>query len=157
MTVSEPDGSNPEMRTATYGKAIISGLQVGKGSISPTINLEEGDTLTGTSSFTNGENAVETHVWELDGVEVQRGYTRGLSSTYVAGAGQVRYRMEVVDDNNNSAVVGEWSEAATVIEAYDPTVPNADMNTHIGSCKKRNKGKTLKQRQAMLQRKQQKL
>ena len=36
-------------------------------------------------------------------------------------------------------------------------VPNADMNTHIGSCKKRNKGKTLKQRQAMLQRKQQKL
>ena len=46
----------------------------------------------------------------LDGVEAQR----GSAATYVADAGSVRYRKEVTDDNNDSPVIGEWSNAVTV-------------------------------------------
>ena len=99
-------------------------LEVGKGSISPSVNLEEGDTLTGSATVTDAENPVVVHVWELDGVEVQR----GSEATYVADAGSVRYRKEVTDDNNQSPVIGEWSEAVTVEEAFDPTKPNAVMH-----------------------------
>jgi len=99
-------------------------LEVGKGSILPSINLEEGDTLTGLATVIDAENPVEVHVWELDGVEVQR----GSSATYVADAGQVRYRKEVTDDNNQSPVVGEWSDAVTVAEVFDPTKPDATMH-----------------------------
>ena len=102
-------------------------LTVGKGNITPKLGVEEGDTLTGTASVLEASNPVETHVWELDGVEVQRGNTRGLTSTYVAAAGEVRYRMEVTDDNNQSPVIGEWSDVVTVAEAFDPTKPNATM------------------------------
>ena len=91
--------------------------------LSPSVNLEEGDTLTGSATVTDAENPVVVHVWELDGVEVQR----GSEVTYVAAAGSVRYRKEVTDDNNQSPVVGEWSEAVTVEEAFDPTKPNATM------------------------------
>ena len=98
-------------------------LQVGKGSISPTVDLEEGDTLTGSATVTDALNPVVVHVWELDGVEAQR----GSEATYVADAGSVRYRQEVTDDNNDSPVIGEWSNAVTVAEAYDPTKPNATM------------------------------
>ena len=103
-------------------------LTVGKGNITPKLGVEEGDTLTGTASVLEASNPVETHVWELDGVEVQRGNTRGLTSTYVAAAGEVRYRMEVTDDNNQSPVIGEWSDVVTVAEAFDPTKPNATMH-----------------------------
>ena len=99
-------------------------LTVGKGDITPKIDLEEGDTLTGTASVVQAVNPVETHVWELDGSEIQR----GSSATYVAAAGVVRYRKEVTDDNNVSAVIGEWSDPVTVAEVIDDTVPNADMN-----------------------------
>ena len=58
-------------------------LLVGKGNITPKIDLEEGDTLTGTASVTNAVNPVETHVWELDGSEAQR----GSNATYVAEVG----------------------------------------------------------------------
>jgi hypothetical protein len=99
-------------------------LQVGKGSISPSIDLEEGDTLTGSATVTEAENPVEVHVWELDGTEVQR----GSNATYVADAGQVRYRKEVTDDNNVSAKIGAWSDPVTVSEIIDDTVPNATMH-----------------------------
>ena len=36
-------------------------------------------------------------------------------------------------------------------------VPNSDMNMHIGTCKKRNKGVTLKAKQAGLEKKKQRL
>ena len=48
--------------------------------------------------------------------------------TYVADAGSVRYRKEVNRYNNQSPVVGEWSEASNVEEASDPTKPNAVMH-----------------------------
>ena len=99
-------------------------LEVGKGSISPSVNLEEGDTLTGSATVTDAENPVVVHVWELDGVEVQR----GSEATYVADAGSVRYRKEVTDDNNQSPKIGAWSDAVTVAEIIDDTVPNADMH-----------------------------
>ena len=99
-------------------------LEVGKGSISPSVDLEEGDTLTGSATVTDAENPVVVHVWELDGVEVQR----GSEATYVADAGSVRYRKEVTDDNNQSPKIGVWSDAVTVAEIIDDTVPNADMH-----------------------------
>ena len=48
-------------------------LQVGKGSISPSVDLEEGDTLTGNATVIDALNPVVVHVWEQDGVEAQRG------------------------------------------------------------------------------------
>ena len=92
-------------------------LTVGKGNITPKVDLEEGDTLTGTATVLQAVNPVETHVWELDGSEIQR----GNSATYVADAGVVRYRKEVTDDNNVSAVIGEWSDPVTVAEVLRPT------------------------------------
>ena len=98
-------------------------LTVSKGSISPSVDVEEGDTLIGSANVTDAENPVEVHVWELDGVEAQR----GSANTYVADAGSVRYRQEVTDDNNDSPVIGEWSNAVNVAEYVDPTKPNATM------------------------------
>ena len=105
----------------TVGAALV--LEVGKGYITPNIDLEEGDTLSGSATVLNAVNPVEVHVWELDGSEDQR----GSSATYVAKAGVVRYRKEVTDDNNQSPVIGEWSDPVTVAEVIDDTVPNATM------------------------------
>ena len=122
VTVAEPDGSSSETRTATYGKAIESGLKVGKGVITPSIDVEEGDTLTGSATVTDAAGSfTETHVWELNGSEAQR----GTNATYVAEVGTVRYRKEVTD--TAKTVIGEWSDPVIVAEAFDPTVPNATM------------------------------
>ena len=87
------------------------GLAVGKGAITPTLNVEVGDTLTGSATVTEAVNPVEVHVWELNGSEAQR----GSSATYTTTAdGSVRYRKEVTDDNTGSAVIGAWSDAVTV-------------------------------------------
>ena len=112
-------------------------LAVGKGAITPTLNVEVGDTLTGSATVTEAVNPVEVHVWELDGSEAQR----GSSATYTTtAAGSVRYRKEVTDDNNQSAVIGAWSDAVTVTAVDDPTKPSATMsglrfdktrNTHL--------------------------
>ena len=67
-------------------------LAVGKGAITPTLNVEVGDTLTGSATVAEAANPVEVHVWELDGSEAQR----GSSATYTTtAAGSVRYRKEV--------------------------------------------------------------
>ena len=104
VTVAEPDGSNPETRTATYGKVIESGLKVAKGVITPTVDVEVGDTLTGSATVTDAVGAVtEVHVWELDGSEAQR----GSSATYVTTAeGTVRYRKEATDSHKPSSATG---------------------------------------------------
>ena len=97
-------------------------LAVGKGVIF-TLNVEVGDTLTGSATVTEAANPVEVHVWELDGSEAQE----GSSATYTTtAAGSVRY--ENTDDNNQSAVIGAWSDAVTVTEVFDPTKPNATMS-----------------------------
>ena len=86
-------------------------IVVGKGVILPSTDVEEGDTLTGSASVDDAVNPVEVNVWELDGTEVQR----GTNSTYKTTTdGEVRYRKEVTDDNNDSPVIGEWSEPVTV-------------------------------------------
>ena len=83
ITVAEPDGSNPETRAATYSKTIESALKVDKGVITPTADIEVGDTLTGSATVTDAVGAVtEVHVWELDGNEAQR----GSNATYVTTA-----------------------------------------------------------------------
>ena len=70
-------------------------LSVGKGSISPSTDVVEGDTVTGSAEVTGGVNTVVTHVFELGGVEVQR----GTSNTYeTEGTGELRYRVEASDD-----------------------------------------------------------
>ena len=121
VTVAEPDGSNPETRTAVYGKAIESGLKVGKGVITPNVDVEEGDTLTGSATVTDAAGSfTETHVWELNGSEEAR-----HNATYVAEVGTVRYRKEVTD--TAKTVIGEWSDPVTVAEVIDDTVPNATM------------------------------
>ena len=43
-----------------------------------------------------------THVWELGGVEVQR----GSSNTYVDDTGSVRYQGKYTDDNTTK--IGAW-------------------------------------------------
>ena len=73
-------------------------IVVGKGTITPNSDVFSGDTLTGSATVIDAVNPVEVHVWELDGIEVQR----GSSATYTAAEGQVRYRKEVTDDNNDS-------------------------------------------------------
>ena len=100
-------------------------LEVGKGFISPSVNVTEGDTVTGSANVTGGVNPVVTHVFELDGVEVQR----GTSAIYVTeGPGDLRYRVEASDDTFRISVIGEWSEAVNVEAAIDDTVPNATMH-----------------------------
>ena len=104
ITVAEPDGSNPESRSATYAKTPVSGLAVSKGVISPALNNFEGDTLTGSATVTGAVGtANKTYVWELDGSEVQR----GSSATYVAAAGEVRFRMEVTTITPPKSVNGQ--------------------------------------------------
>ena len=115
ITVAESDGTNPESRSATYGKTPVSGLAVGKGVINPALNNFEGDTLTGSATVTGAVgSANETYVWELDGSEVQR----GSSAIYVAAAGEVRFRLEVTDDYTTK--IGEWSDPVTVTENTGP-------------------------------------
>ena len=100
-------------------------LEVGKGSISPSVDVTEGDTVAGSASVTGGVNPVVTHVFELGGVEVQR----GTSAIYVTeGPGDLRYRVEASDDTFRISVIGEWSEAVNVEAAIDDTVPNATMH-----------------------------
>ena len=53
-------------------------LTVGKGDITPKLNVEEGDTLTGTATVVEAVNPVETHVWELDGSEAPSRQQRNL-------------------------------------------------------------------------------
>ena len=122
ITVAEPDGSNPETRTATYGKTIESGLKVGKGAITPNVDVEVGDTLTGSAAVTDAVGAVtEVHVWELDGSEAQR----GNNATYLTTtAGTVRYRKEATD--SHKTVIGDWSDPVIVTEPVQ-TGPNATM------------------------------
>ena len=91
--------------TLTVGE----GLAVGKGVIAPSVDVEVGDTLTGSATVTNAANPVETHVWELDGIEDQR----GSNATYTAKAGVVRYRKEVTDDY--ATAIGDWSDPVTVL------------------------------------------
>ena len=119
ITVAEPDGTNPESRSATYAKTPVSGLAVSKGVISPALNNQEGDTLTGSATVTGAGVPNNTYVWELDGSEAQR----GSNATYVAAVGEVRFRMEVTDDA--TTVIGEWSDPVTVIAN---TGPNATMH-----------------------------
>ena len=89
--------------TLTVGE----GLAVGKGVITPSVDVEVGDTLTGSATVTNASNPVETHVWELDGIEDQR----GSNATYTAKAGVVRYRKEVTDDY--ATAIGETPARTT--------------------------------------------
>ena len=98
----------------------IDPVQVGKGVITPTVDVYVGDTLTGSATVTDAVNPVETHVWELDGTEDQR----GSSATYTAKEGVIRYRKEVTDDNNQSPVIGDWSEPVTATEppVVEPTM-----------------------------------
>ena len=123
ITVAEPDGSNPETRTATYGKTIESGLKVAKGVITPNVDVEVGDTLTGSAAVTDAAGAVtEVHVWELDGSEAQR----GSNATYLTTAeGTVRYRKEATD--SHKTVIGDWSDPVIVTDPVQ-TGPNAVMS-----------------------------
>ena len=92
-------------------------LEVGKGQLSPTSG-ETGETFVGSATVVNGENPVEVHVFSMDGVEKQR----GSSNSYVPTAvGNLTYRKEVTDDNNQSAVVGEESDAAVITQPPGPT------------------------------------
>ena len=92
-------------------------LAVAKGSIAPASG-EAGDTFTGSAVVTDAVNPVEINVFYLDGVEVQR----GSSTTYFATeTGELTYRKEVTDDNNQSAVIGELSDPVTVLPATKPT------------------------------------
>ena len=50
-------------------------------------------------------NPVVVHCWEQDGVSYENG-----DNTYVAQVGTIRYRQKVTDDNNETPVVGEWSD-----------------------------------------------
>ena len=90
-------------------------LAVGKGQITPKVDVDPGDTLTGNAIVYNASNPVETHVWELDGSEDQR----GTNDTYTAKPGVIRYRKEVTDDNGTA--IGAWSDPLTVEDSSSPT------------------------------------
>ena len=115
ITVAEPDGSNAEERTATYARTPENTLVVGKGSITPNTDVTTGTKLTGSATVTGGFVPETTHVWELNGVEDQR----GTVNTYTAKEGTVRYRAEVTD--LYSTEIGEWSEPVTVTAPVGPT------------------------------------
>ena len=92
-------------------------LEVGKGVITPNVDVEAGDTLTGSATLVDAVNPVITHVWRVDGIEKQRGDV----ATFKAQEGEVTYRQEVTDDDNIDPVIGEWSDPVTVILPPGPT------------------------------------
>ena len=95
-------------------------IVVGKGVITPSTDVYVGTELIGSATVTDAVNPVETHVWEFDGVEDQR----GTSYTYIAKEGVIRYRKEVTDDNHQTPTIGEWSDpvTATVPPVVEPTM-----------------------------------
>ena len=97
---------------------VKAGLVVNKGSITPAGAVDEGTTLTGSAAISGAVGTLNvTHVWEQDGVEVQR----GSSATYTAAIGQVRYRAEATDDVVTNPLIGAWSDYTTVNKVTGPT------------------------------------
>ena len=119
ITCADQGGGNPVSVTGAYDKTPASALTVGKGEITPNVDVEAGNTLTGSATVTGASNPVETHVWELNGNEAQR----GTNNTYIAAKGVVRYRKEVTDDY--ATAIGDWSDPVSVTEPITP--PNATM------------------------------
>ena len=96
-------------------------IVISKGVISPSSNLEAGDTLTGTATVTgNVDPTVYIHKWFVDGVQD----TSATTNTFKAKEGNVTYQLCVTDPNNITAVCGAVSDAVTVGPA---TKPNATM------------------------------
>ena len=117
-----PTAATPRLAPPLISTTIECSLDVGKGSITPTVDVEVGDSLTGSAVVTGAEGTVTvTHGWDTpDGIK------ETTSATYVTDeAGAYRYRQTVEDDYCTK--VGEWSDPVTVTEPVQ-TGPNADMN-----------------------------
>ena len=99
----------------------VGSVVISKGVISPSSNLEAGDTLTGTATVTgNVAPTVYIHKWFVNGAQD----TSATTNTFRAKEGQVTYQLCLTDPNNTTAVCGEVSDAVTVGPA---TKPNATM------------------------------
>ena len=92
-------------------------ITVSKGEITPSSDVQAGQTLTGSATVSNNvEPTVYHHKWYVDGVRQQE----AVSNTFVAVEGSVIYQLCVTDPNNIEQVCGELSDAVDVSEADKP-------------------------------------
>ena len=80
-------------------------------------DVTTGTTLTGSTTVTGGFVPETTHVWELNGVEDQRGT---INTTAKEGTVHLRRSHRLF-----STVIGDWSDPVSVTEPITP--PNATM------------------------------
>jgi len=93
-------------------------LTISKGEITPSSNVEEGDTLTGSATVAgNVDPTVYYHRWYVDGVLEPAETT----NTFRAKEGSITYKLCVTDPNNTSEVCGELSDAVVATAASQPT------------------------------------
>ena len=93
-------------------------ISVGKGQITPSADVEEGMTLTGSADVSgNIDPTVYIHQWYVNGA-LQEGIQ---TNTFTAVQGTVTYKLCVTDAKNPQAVCGAMSDAVTVTAATTPT------------------------------------
>ena len=93
-------------------------ISVSKGEITPSSNVQAGQTLTGSATVeNNAEPTVYYHKWYVNGVHQQE----AVSNTFVAVEGSITYQLCVTDPNNTEQVCGALSDAVAVAPATTPT------------------------------------
>ena len=91
-------------------------IEVLKGVISPSEDVEDGDVITGSATYVNAvEPVVLEHKWYVDGVRD----TSATTNTFSAIEG-VYLSIVVSDPNNETPVCGELSNPVTVGPATKP-------------------------------------
>ena len=82
----------------------IPSVSISKGEITPSSNVEEGDTVTGSATVAgNVDPTVYYHRWYVDGVL----QVDATTNTFTAVQGSINYKLCLTDPNNTTEVCGE--------------------------------------------------